>query len=107
MLIAIRSGSFQRVLHALLSSKLIINVRKTTAATWISPSTLADPLDDSNLRASRLAAMPLEFIHSVELQSRHTTCKCLECGINNFTETKLIASIDVESKSEAWSVNQV
>ncbi|KLO08529.1 hypothetical protein SCHPADRAFT_606289 [Schizopora paradoxa] len=81
---------FQRMLHALLSSKIIINVRKSTASTWTSPSTLPDPLDDSSLRASRMAAMPLEFAQSVELPSRHTT-----------------SSVDVETKSEAWSVDKV
>lgn len=79
-------GRFQRALHALLSSKLIINVRKATATTWTSPSALADPLDDRNLRATRGGDLPIDFAHSVEMQSRYTSCKCLvkpanECAV--------------------------
>ncbi|KLO08528.1 hypothetical protein SCHPADRAFT_908556 [Schizopora paradoxa] len=63
---------FQRALHALLSSKLIINVRKATATSWTLPSALADPLDDRNLRGTRRGELPIDFARSVEMQSRYT-----------------------------------
>lgn len=53
-----------------------------------------------------MAAMPLEFTHSVELPSRHTSCECSDCITYSPFLMKILASVD-ETKSEAWSVKEV